>query len=313
VGEVDALLWPLLEGLQQVHEAGFLHRDIKPTNVFIGTEGKPTLIDFGASRAAMVGRTVDLTAIFTPGYAAPEQFTSAKQGPWTDIYGLAATLYHAITGKAPPGAFDRLVEDRYEPLVRRQPAGFARSLMIGIDAGLSLHANERPQTILGWRALLGQAPPVSEATVVMMPPPTTAAAPKSQAGLAVVPRRVGTGRWMALGTALVLVLAGGGYYAFTPSPQPSAVVVAADADTKRALQEADAGRRKAEAEIEKLRADAARREVEVEAADKKRLEQAAARQQMEADAEARRKAEEQNEDGGRRSQGTCRSLAVAGG
>ena len=290
--EVDSLLWPLLEGLQQVHEAGFLHRDIKPANVFIGAEGKPTLIDFGASRAAMVGRTVDLTAIFTPGYAAPEQFTSAKQGPWTDIYGLAATLYHAITGKAPPGAFDRLVEDRYEPLVRRQPRGFPRSLMIGIDAGLSLQANARPQTISGWRALLGQASPVSEATVVMMPPPMRSAPPAPRAELAAVPRRAGAGRWIALGAALMLVLVGGSYYAFAPSLQPTAVV-SPDADTKHALQEAEAGRRKAEAETEKLRADAARRELEVEAADKKRLEQAAARRQMETDAEAARKAEEQ--------------------
>src|SRR3981189_1114559 len=55
-GEVDSLLWPLLEGLQQVHEAGFLHRDIKPANVFIGAEGKPTLIDFGHPPAPMDGR-----------------------------------------------------------------------------------------------------------------------------------------------------------------------------------------------------------------------------------------------------------------
>ena len=114
--ELDAILWPLLEGLRQVHEIGFLHRDIKPANVLLGDENRPTLIDFGASRAAMADRTVAMTAIFTPGYAAPEQFSAAKQGPWTDIYGLAATLYHAITGKAPPNAFDRLMDDAYEPL-----------------------------------------------------------------------------------------------------------------------------------------------------------------------------------------------------
>ena len=96
--EVDHILWPLLEGLEQVHNAGFLHRDIKPANILLDADGNPTLIDFGASRAAMVGRTTAMTAIFTPGYAAAEQMTSAKQGPWTDIYGLSATLYHAITG-----------------------------------------------------------------------------------------------------------------------------------------------------------------------------------------------------------------------
>ncbi len=105
---IDRILWPLLDGLEQVHNAGFLHRDIKPANILLDATGNPTLIDFGASRAAMVGRTVAMTAIFTPGYAAAEQFTSAKQGPWTDIYGVAATLYHAITGVSPPSAFERI-------------------------------------------------------------------------------------------------------------------------------------------------------------------------------------------------------------
>src|SRR5829696_5333882 len=97
---IDRILWPLLDGLEQVHSAGFLHRDIKPANILLDAAGHPTLIDFGASRAAMAGRSTALTAIFTPGYAAAEQMTSAKQGPWTDIYGLSATLYHAITGSA---------------------------------------------------------------------------------------------------------------------------------------------------------------------------------------------------------------------
>ena len=118
--EVERILWPLLDGLEQVHSAGFLHRDIKPANILLDAAGNPTLIDFGASRAAMAGRSTALTAIFTPGYAAAEQMTSAKQGPWTDIYGLSATLYHAITGRTPPGAFDRMLSDTYEPLVADQ-------------------------------------------------------------------------------------------------------------------------------------------------------------------------------------------------
>ena len=122
--EVDRILWPLLDGLEQVHNAGFLHRDIKPANILLDAAGNPTLIDFGASRAAMAGRSTALTAIFTPGYAAAEQMTSAKQGPWTDIYGLSATLYHAITGQAPPSAFDRMLDDAYEPLGKMALPGF---------------------------------------------------------------------------------------------------------------------------------------------------------------------------------------------
>src|SRR5205823_5055251 len=122
--EVDRILWPLLDGLEQVHGTGFLHRDIKPANILLDAAGNPTLIDFGASRAAMAGRTAAMTAVFTPGYAAAEQFTAAKQGPWTDIYGLSATLYCAITGHSPPSAFDRMLDDAYEPLGERRPRGF---------------------------------------------------------------------------------------------------------------------------------------------------------------------------------------------
>ena len=85
-----------------MHNAGLLHRDIKRANILIDAAGHPTLIDFGASRAAMAGRSHAFTAFFTPGYAAAEQMTSAKQGPRTDIYGLAATLHDAITGSVPP-------------------------------------------------------------------------------------------------------------------------------------------------------------------------------------------------------------------
>jgi serine/threonine protein kinase len=165
---IERILWPLLEGLQQVHATGYLHRDIKPANILLDAQGNPTLIDFGASRAAMAGRTTVLTAIFTPGYAAPEQFSSAKQGPWTDIYGLAATLYHAITGTTTPSAFDRLIEDTFRPLAEIKPAGFTPHLLSGIDAGLVLRADSRPQSIADWRrALTGDAPGGAQPTVML--------------------------------------------------------------------------------------------------------------------------------------------------
>ena len=156
--DLDRMLWPLLDGLARVHDTGFLHRDIKPANIIIRAQGEPTLIDFGAARAAMAGRTTSVTAIFTPGYAAVEQFTSARQGPWTDIYGLAATLYHAVTGQRPPNAIERVVEDAFLPLARRRLAGFSRDLLLGIDAGLAVRAGDRPQSIVAWRSILRGAP-----------------------------------------------------------------------------------------------------------------------------------------------------------
>ena len=143
--EVERILRALLDGLEKVHAASFIHRDIKPDNILLDDEGQPTLIDFGAARAAVAGRTSALTGIFTPGYAAVEQFTDARQGPFTDIYALSATLYQSITGEKPPSAIDRVLEDEYVPLAKRKPAGFALPLLTGIDRGMAIRPEARPQ------------------------------------------------------------------------------------------------------------------------------------------------------------------------
>jgi serine/threonine protein kinase len=309
--EVDRILWPLLDGLEQVHNAGFLHRDIKPANILLDATGNPTLIDFGASRAAMAGRSTALTAIFTPGYAAAEQMTSAKQGPWTDIYGLSATLYHAITGRTPPGAFDRMLSDTYEPLSQIKPAGFSPGVLAGIDSGLAVVASDRPQSIAGWRPILGMTEaPAGDATVAIgkaapevrhvstLPPPVAPGAPSSRSGL-----------WIALAAALVLVLlGGGGYYYAVRGPDPETV------KARQLAEEAEARRLKAEEESAKLRAEneqrlkaeeiaaARQRQETAEAAAKKQFEEETRRKietemasQKKADEEAKRKADEEAE------------------
>jgi serine/threonine protein kinase len=300
---VDKILWPLLDGLEQVHKAGFLHRDIKPANILLNREGKPTLIDFGASRAAMVGRTTALTAIFTPGYAAAEQMTSARQGPWTDIYGLSATLYHAITGHVPPSAFDRMLDDKYEPLARVAPPGFSRGLCAGIDAGLTVVSISRPQSIAGWRPILGMtSAPDANATVVMgkgdagktTPSTTSVAAKKKSVGI-----------WIAAAAILIALLGGGGYY-FAAMRGPDPEMVKAQAAAKAAEE----ARQKAEQEASVLReqqAKAAQAAAETER--QKRLEEEARKKaaadlveqqkaeadRKRADEEAKRKADEEAE------------------
>ncbi|SKA19975.1 Protein kinase domain-containing protein [Enhydrobacter aerosaccus] len=297
--EIEGILWPLLDGLEQVHQAGFLHRDIKPANILLDAAGHPTLIDFGASRAAMAGRTTAMTAIFTPGYAAPEQMTSAKQGPPTDIYGLSATLYHAITGKVPPNSFERILEDTYEPLAQSKPAGFAPGMLAGIDAGLAVAARDRPQTIASWRPLLGlTAAPAADATVVMgasrsqeaarsggLPPPPTEG-PATPSAVAPKPRS-STALWAAIVVVVLAVVGGAGYYLLVPrGPDPEVVkarALAEEAEAKRKQAEEEAARVKAEVEQ--------RQKAEEAAAARKREEeaQAAMRKQMEDD--ARRKIE----------------------
>jgi serine/threonine protein kinase/peptidoglycan hydrolase-like protein with peptidoglycan-binding domain len=270
---VERLFHPLLDGLEAVHAAGFLHRDIKPDNIIVDARGAPTLIDFGAARASMAGRSTPLTAIFTPGFAAGEQFTSAKQGPWTDIYGLSATLYCAITGRSPPSAFERMVHDTYDPLARLAPAGLSPRLLAAIDAGLGLRATDRPQSIAEWRAMLGSVS-------------TPQAAPPVRSRRAV---------WIgAAAAALILVLAGGVYWQTTPRPS-APVVAAAPAPTQEeaaTLRAEAAAREKAEqqAAVKRQVEEETRLRFEAEQAEKKRIE-TEVRQRLEAEATAKREEE----------------------
>lgn len=102
------MLMPVMESLRVVHEAGLLHRDIAPDNIFLTKSGEVKLIDFGASRYATTSHSRSLTVIIKPGYSPEEQYRSrGDQGPHTDVYALASTLYKMITGKTPPDAMER--------------------------------------------------------------------------------------------------------------------------------------------------------------------------------------------------------------
>ena len=306
---VERLLFPLLEGLEEIHAEGFLHRDIKPANIMVDGQGWPTLIDFGASRAAMAERSTTLTAIFTPGYAAAEQFTSAKLGPWSDIYGLAATFYHAVTGRIPPSAIERILKDSYEPLSELQPPGFPPALLAGIDAGLAVRVDDRPQSIAEWRRLLRPEPFRSSAqdeTQIARKPGVLARATGRARRSRITIK--GPALWGATAAA-VLLLTGAGYLAFRAGA-PTTVTAAALSLSAEQLELALVERRKADTlAVEKRQLeDEARKKAEVEAEAKRQadaeLEKARqARQkaedelaQLKADIVARQKADPRRQD-----------------
>lgn len=107
---------PILKALQGVHREGIIHRDIAPDNIKITKDGRVKLLDFGAAREASVNHSHSLSVIYKQGYAPEEQFQSrGEQGAWTDVYALAATLYHLVTGEKPAPSLERLVKDTLVP------------------------------------------------------------------------------------------------------------------------------------------------------------------------------------------------------
>ena len=155
----------LLDGLRLVHERGFIHRDIKPDNIYIRDDLSPVRLDFGSARIAVESRTQSLTALVTPGFAPFEQYqtdeSAGRQGPWTDIYSLAATLYSAISGKRRvPDAFARvnaMISNLPNPLIPAVEVGhgrFSEQFLAAIDATLQVQPSDRPQNVDEWLALL---------------------------------------------------------------------------------------------------------------------------------------------------------------
>jgi serine/threonine protein kinase len=155
--ELDRLTGPLLEALGLVHAESILHRDVKPQNIYIRkSTGAPVLLDFGAARYATGDLTGTTAAIVSRGYSPHEAYAreSKLQGPWSDIYGLAATLYRALHGEAPPESAERVLQDTLVPVARLPLKGYRKDFLKAIDWGLALRPQERPQTVAEWRARL---------------------------------------------------------------------------------------------------------------------------------------------------------------
>lgn len=148
------LFVPILQGLEVVHSVGFLHRDIKPGNIYVRDSGEPVLIDFGAAREHS-GSAQTITAMVSLGYAPPEQYSRDSKwlGPWSDLYSIGASIYHCVNGNAPEEATERQThvnEDGFDPLKSALELGnsvYSREFLLLIDHLLQLRVKSRPQSV----------------------------------------------------------------------------------------------------------------------------------------------------------------------
>jgi serine/threonine protein kinase len=155
-----AMFSGLLDGLGEVHGCGLLHLDIKPANIWLRDDGSPVLLDFGAARYAVDIGPPEPRAMYTPGYAAPEQYHGKfTLGPWTDIYAVGACIYAALAGAAPQAADDRLVDDQLLPARQRWGLDYSPRLLATIDECLRIDPTRRPQHARALQASLNTDQP----------------------------------------------------------------------------------------------------------------------------------------------------------
>jgi formylglycine-generating enzyme required for sulfatase activity/serine/threonine protein kinase len=156
--EALALSLPLLNALEYIHQKGVTLQDIKPANIYIMENGEPILLDFGAAGQRLGASPSTRWKLGSEGYAASEQSeASGDIGPWTDIYGLAATLYRSISGQVPVAASQRKKAlagknpDPLDPLDSLVPGREYASLREAISRGLGVEPRSRPQSVAEWR------------------------------------------------------------------------------------------------------------------------------------------------------------------
>lgn len=140
------IVMPILDGLKAAHQQDLVHAGITPEAIFLAKSGRPLLIDFRMAQAMLARRMKKPYLLATDGFAAPEQYLSeGPQGPWTDVYGVAATLYHVMTGRTLPPAYERLETDPVPGLLE-QIGGVPSALREMLYDALAMEPSERTRT-----------------------------------------------------------------------------------------------------------------------------------------------------------------------
>ena len=220
------LLNEVLSGLAVMHEAGYVHRDIKPGNLMLREEdGSAVVLDFGAARQAVGQRSKAITSILTPGYAPVEQYDGKvdRVGAWTDMYALGMVAYRCISGigdgELPDAVARMLAHTRGEavllPAVEAGEGKYKAKFLEAIDWAMEVDEGDRPQTVGAWRGALagggrGQSPTKS------------VRGPATQRTRGSTTPRTGTS-WSAIALTMVILalLGAGGWWAWQHYPDRS--------------------------------------------------------------------------------------------
>ncbi len=155
--DAKALMLPLMDALEYIHQEGVVHQDIKPANIYMTEQGDPVLLDFGVAATNREG-SEQSPRLGSEGYCAPEQSVpDSLIGPWTDIYGLAATLYRCVTGSIPTAAVLRqetVESGKPDPLTafsELAPSGLYGGLTDVVELGLKIPWQDRPKDVGLWK------------------------------------------------------------------------------------------------------------------------------------------------------------------
>ncbi len=180
VAEANGLLLPLMESLNKVHMKGIVHRDISPDNIIVTKDGSVKLIDFGAARYSTGEKSRSLDVILKHGFAPPEQYMRrGRQGPFTDVYALAATYYYAITGKLLPDSVERMQEDTIM-LPRTLGVKISRKQEDALLKALEVNAVDRYQNMGEFYREMAQAAGIKETSARKEQTGVNSASPISQ-------------------------------------------------------------------------------------------------------------------------------------
>lgn len=174
--QIVTIAQKLVSAIDYIHGNGLLHCDVSPDNIFINHEGEPILIDFGAARRSAQGEAQKYSglSVVKDGYSPHELYvTGGNSGPWSDVYSLAASLYHAITGIGPVNCQSRLAakaEKRPDPLkpLTGTVAGYPRGFLESIDKALAVLPAARFQTAAAWMQALPQPDTRNDRKVVLL-------------------------------------------------------------------------------------------------------------------------------------------------